>query len=370
MISRRAAVAAGCAVLLASGGVYYGLSRPNDTAPVDARPAQRAAIDAVPKGATLVVTVDLAALRAAPLAAPYLAGDRTIEGLGRIRDACGFDPLALVGDLVIAVPEAYDADFGIAATGTFGDGPVVDCATRVIAARGGKPVTSSIGSFRAVRDLDAPTTGEIAVRPGGPLLFGGGGYLRAMVDALDGTLPALGPDDTHRTLRAKLAGHETIQATLVLSKKQRDVIAEELGAAGGAAPPAIGAIAAAALGVSLAGERAKVRLVVRCDDPAGAAQIVALIDEASKDAAKSAQAAVLGAESLLRRMTVTSDGAEVVVSVDAGVEEIETIVDRAMAVRALLDGQRAPAPSPIAPPEPSAAPSASASAGAPQKTPK
>jgi len=51
------------------------------------------ALDAIPAGAFLVATADLAALRASPAGAPFLREGRTIPGLGKVRDVCGFDPL-------------------------------------------------------------------------------------------------------------------------------------------------------------------------------------------------------------------------------------------------------------------------------------
>ena len=358
MINRRAAVMGGAVLVLASAGLYYGLSRPEKPEPALSRPAPPSALGAVPKGATAVITFDLKELRASPLAAPYLAGERKIEGLGRIRDACGFDPLAMVNELVLAVPESFDAEFGISATGTFVDGPVVDCATKVIATRGGRPVSSSVGSFRTVRDVESPSSGEIAVRPGGPLLFGGGAYLRAMIDAVDGSLASLPADDPHLTLRSELDGHDTITITLVLSQSQRKVVAEELAAAGGSAPLPIGAIGSAAAGLSLAGEDAKLRVVISCDDPQAASALVALALEAKRDAASSQPAVLLGAEPLLGRLSVEARGARVLASVDAKVEELEAILDRALKVRALLEAQRA------APP-PEARPSASAPSAGP-----
>ncbi len=341
---RTAAIAAGVAIAVAAGGLYYGLSRPDGPAPIDQRATPKRAVDAVPAGTTLLVTIDLEALRASPLAAPYLAGERSIEGIGTIREACGFDPLGMVREIALAVPEAYGADFGIAAVGTFADKPVLDCATKVIGARGGRPVSSTLGSFRTVRDVDAPTTGEIAVRPGGPLLFGGGAYLRAMVDAVDGTLPSLGSQPAHGDLRKELTGFETIQATLVLSKKQREGIAQELATVQASAPAAIGAVSAVAAGISLVGDAAKVKIIVLCDDPGSAASLVHLANEAKKNAGESTPAALLGAEPLLARVQVEAQGARLVASVDAAVAEIDAIVERAIQLRALFEGGRPGAP--------------------------
>ncbi|NUO53631.1 MAG: hypothetical protein HOV80_32685 [Polyangiaceae bacterium] len=363
---RSFALAAGVVVALAGGGLYYGLSRPDAPAPIDARETPKSALDAVPAGATLLVTIDLEALRKSPLAAPYLAGERSIEGIGKIRDACGFDPLASVNQLALAVPEAYDADFGVVAVGTVADGPVLDCATKVIAARGGKPVSSSLGSFRTVRDMEAPTTGEIAVRAGGPLLFGGGGFLRAMVDAVDGTLPSAKTEPAHTELRKELAGFESIQATLALSKKQRAVIAEEL-ASTPSAPAAIGAVSAVAAGVSLVDQNAKIKIVLLCDDPPSASALVTLANDARKNAGQSPQAALLGAAPLLERLALEAHGAKVIATLEANVAELDAIVERAMQFRAMMEGGRqAPEPSGAVPSgavPPTAPPTGSASSG-------
>ncbi len=357
---RRFAIAAGVLVALAAGGLYYGLSRPDGPAPIEPREAPQSALDAVPAGATLLVTIDLEALRKSPLAAPYLAGERSIEGIGKIRDACGFDPLASVNQLVLAVPEAYDADFGVVAAGTVADGPVLDCATKVIAARGGKPVSSSLGSFRTVRDMDAPTTGEIAVRAGGPILFGGGAFLRAMVDSVDGMLPSVRTEPAHTELRKELAGFESVQATLALSKKQRAVIAQEL-ASTPSAPNAIGAVSALAVGVSLVEESAKIKIVVLCDDGPSASALVTLANDARKNAGQTPQAAVLGAAPLLERLALEAHGAKVIATLEASVTELDTIVERAMQFRAMLEGGRpGTEPSGAVPPPP---PTSSASSG-------
>ena len=117
------------------------------------------ALDAVPSGALLVAVADLAALRASPIGGPLLREGREIEGLGKVRDVCGFDPIDQLDEIALAIPAAGDSgDFGVVAAGAVDGDALLACASKVIEARGGQPVVTSIGSFRSVRDagLTAP----------------------------------------------------------------------------------------------------------------------------------------------------------------------------------------------------------------------
>ncbi|MFO0547661.1 MAG: hypothetical protein U0271_04685 [Polyangiaceae bacterium] len=311
-------------------------------------PQRRAPAEAIPTGAMLAVSVDMRALRSSPLAAPYLGGEREIPGLGKLGEACGFDPIASVDELVFAVPETFDADFGISATGGFSDEAVLGCAAKIIAAREGHPVVSNVGGFRSVRDLDDPASGEIAARPGGALLFGGGAYLRAMIDTADGALPSLATDSTHAELSAELAGFETARATLVLSPKQRQTVADEIARAAGRAPAALGAIASAALGVRLVDDHASLLLVAHADDPSSAFALARLLDDARSNGLDAPVVRFLGLGDTLSAMKIEVHGASVHVTVDVTLETIETAVDRALKLRALL-AEPDPGPAPNAP---------------------
>src|SRR6185503_16245563 len=97
--------------------------------------------------------------------------------------------------------------------------------------RGGRPVITSIGSFRSVRDTAGTGGGEIAVRKGGPLLLGGGIYLRAMIDAADGHTPTIRSSVAHTGL-AREVGAASIRLTVVLTRDQRQALAEELASDG------------------------------------------------------------------------------------------------------------------------------------------
>ncbi len=336
-------VAAALAVLGAvSLGVYWKHRQtPEPVAPTEAR----SALGGIPQGSMLLVTADLRALRASPLAAPYLGGERTVPGLGSLRETCGFDPILSVDEIALGVPEAGDADFGISALGSFSDESIIGCATKVISARGGRPLASNIGQFKSVRDLDAPASGEIAARHGGVLLLGGGGYLRNMIDAADGNVPSARGDTRHTEQLALLAGFETVRASLVLSDTQRATIADEVAKSGGKAPPALVGIRAAALGVRLSGDRASLVAVVRTDGTSHALSLASLIEESKNDARQGMAVQMLGVAPLLDRMKVSVDAGDIRVELDVSVRELEDVIDRAAKIRQLMEGPaKAPAP--------------------------
>src|SRR5436309_2731024 len=100
------------------------------------------ALDAIPAGAILLATADLDDLRASPIAGPFLMPGREIQGVGKIKDVCGFDPLDKIKDVALGIPASGDSgEFGLAASGDFQEEALLDCAARVIQRRGGQPVT-------------------------------------------------------------------------------------------------------------------------------------------------------------------------------------------------------------------------------------
>ena len=105
------------------------------------------AIDAVPAGALLVATADLAALRASPVGAPFLREGREIPGLGKVRDVCGFDPMDTLTEVAVAIPAQGDTgEFGLVASGPIDDEALLACASKVIEARCGRAETTTLRS--------------------------------------------------------------------------------------------------------------------------------------------------------------------------------------------------------------------------------
>lgn len=330
---------------IAAGGVYLA-SRATEPTELPAPPRSKSALEAVPEGTMLVVEIDLKAVRASPLAAPYLGGERAVAGLGDLKRACGFDPIASVDQLVLAVPDSSDADFGLAATGGFGDAAILECASKMITSRGGRPLASTVGSFRSVRDATQGTSGEVAVRPSGLLLFGGGGFLRTMIDTADGGMPSAAADARHTALREALAGYETVRASLVLTPKQRKTVAEEIAVAGGRAPPAIGAVSSAGLGLRLVGENASLLVVLTTDDAAQAPQVAQLFEALRSEAGQGAAAKLIGLSEIVDRVRIQTTGATVRLTLDVTVPELLAVVDRATKLSAMIESEPAPQPGP------------------------
>jgi len=314
------------------------------------------ALDAVPSGALLVGTADLTALRASPVGAPLLREGREIPGLGKVRDVCGFDPMDTLTEAVIAVPAAGDTgEFGLVAAGPVNDEALIACAGKVIEARGGRPVVTTMGSFRSVRDASLSTAGgEIAVRKGGPLLLGAGTYLRAMIDAADGRAPSIRSSRAHAALAQEVAG-ASVRVTVVLSPDQRRALTEELQSAGATGSPA-GAVAGGALGVTM-GPMVGVHAVISCDDAAACARLAGSLEQAREARAGDALLRLVGVGAMLERLTIKPNGELLHARVDVPAEQAALLMERLLALRNLR--RAAPDDEPVTmgePPKPPAQP--------------
>lgn len=290
------------------------------------------ALDAIPSGALLVATADLKALRASPVGAPLLRDGREIPGLGKIRDVCGFDPMAAIEEIAVAIPAAGESgEFGLAAAGDVQEEALVACASKVIQARGGRPVVTRIGSFSTVRDasLDTPG-GEIAVRPGGPVLLGGGVYLRAMIDSADGRAPTIRSSTAHGQLAGRL-GAGSARITVVLTPDQRRQIAEELALSGAGDSPA-GSILAGGLGVRL-GPMVSLHGVVACATEPACADLGARLKAARDARVNDPQTRVVGFASVLERIALHPEGDVLHIRVEVPADEAGVLMERIIALR-------------------------------------
>jgi hypothetical protein len=306
----------------------------------------------------LLATVDLDALRGSKLGALLISQEGS-GVLGRVRATCGFEPVDSLKEMALVVPpSADDADFGLVAVGDVSQDAIVDCAEKVIAARGGKPVTTTLGSFRAVRDAST-ASGEIAVRPGGPLLVGAGNYLRSMVDTADGALPTVRTDSAHVALRAAIADAPLARVSIVLSPRQRATIADEVGRSGGRAPAALTGVLAAALGGKITPETVQLHAVVLVEDEARAKDLTAAFDVIRKERADDPILRLLGLGQLLDRVRIQVEGTQIHLHLEITIAEAELIAQK---LGALRDAQASgPEPSPSPPPEGSNLPAPSGS---------
>lgn len=143
-------------------------------------------MSAVPPGAELLLAADVSALGAALGRELFELGGAQLLGL---RETCGFEPLLGLRRAVLALPQREpgqsSADFALIAETSLEPERVLRCAEAVITKRGGSPMRSRLGAFRAVHDRRKPS-GEVAVRGDGLFVLSGGSYLRAVLDTAAG----------------------------------------------------------------------------------------------------------------------------------------------------------------------------------------
>ncbi|MBK9266977.1 MAG: hypothetical protein IPM54_45280 [Polyangiaceae bacterium] len=330
-------------------------------------PSFVSSLDAIPDGALLVATADVGVLRRSSVMAP-LFSEGEVPGIGKVRDVCGFDPLEGITEVAMGIPAAgADGDFGLVASGLVDAESLLSCASKVIEARGGRPVVNPIGGFRTVRDSASRTSSaEIAVRDGGPILLGAGSYLRAMIDAAEGRLPRVSADLLHERLSREI-GSGAVRVTVVLTPEQRRTLNEELTRGGAQGSPAASMIG---LGLAVSVD-ARVGLsgVVVCDAAPSCGELGKVFDARRTSQVDDLVVRFVGAAPILERMKISSEGTRVSARVDMSAEEATGLVERLLLLRRALERQEAldsledkrPAPAP----ESSAAPPASASSAAP-----
>lgn len=310
-------------------------------------------LDAIPDGAFLAATADVGALRKSSALAPLLSETGEIPGIGKVREVCGLDPLEHVTQVALGIPATgSDGDFGLVASGAIDAEALLSCASKVIEARGGRPVVNPIGSFRTVRDSAAlASSAEIAARDGGPILLGAGSYLRAMIDAADGRVPRVSADFLHERLSDQI-GPGAVRITLVLTPEQRNILNDELRRDGARGSPA-----AAMIGLGLAvsvDTRVGLSGIVVCDAAAACEELGQTFDQRRVSQADEPLMRLLGVKPLLERMKIATDGTKISAKVDMATDEAATLVERLILLRqamqkreiedSLEDKRPAPAP--------------------------
>ena len=206
-----------------------------------ARPGT-SAVNAVPEDTFLAASVDVWALAESPLGGALVGGDggagggaASLLGMGDVQATCGFDPLAHLRSIAVAVPETK-GDFGIAAAGDLGKDALASCARDLAQKHGGKPSSRAAGSFTVMTDDSAPGGASLAVREGGPFLVGRGPWLDHMIDVVEGRAPSLASSAEHASLRADLrardADAEAVVVTAILPSSLRARIRGEMATEG------------------------------------------------------------------------------------------------------------------------------------------
>ena len=310
-------------------------------------------LEAVPRDAWLVVTIDAAAMRASPLAQPLLGtGATAIPGLGSLADACGFDPLTRLKDLVLCSPEGGErGDFGVAFTGEFTRDELARCADKVMQARGGRSVASRRGAFAVLEDAADPGHTRFAYRDGGPFLVGRGAWLDAMLDAAEGKAERMRPE--HAALRASLAARpgeaaRSLVLTALLPAPVRQRLRGDLGAemAGEGERAYAGVLAVEAAGLALAGGGpASITDAVaelHCETPDACVEVKGLLERKRLAFSKDLGVRLVGLGPLLDSLTVDARGPTLRVASRAPTDELARALKRVMDFRS----QNKPPPAP------------------------
>jgi hypothetical protein len=309
---------------------------------------------AVPADAWLVATIDVAGLRASPLAHPLLGagegGDTAsraasiIPGLGTLTDACGFDPVTRIDQVVLCSPEGGErGDFGVAFTGRFTRDELTQCADKITRARGGSPETTRRGAFAILENKADAAHTRFAYREGGPFLVGRGAWLDAMIDAADGKGPKERPE--HAALRQSLApkpgeAPRAVVVTALLPSGVRDRLRGELGAELGSdgerAYASVLAVASAGLALGTGGPGSSTQLAaeLHCDTADACAEVKTLIERKRLAFSRDLGLRLVGIGPLVDSLTVAVQGASLSAAAQAPTDDLARALRRALDYRA------------------------------------
>lgn len=339
---------------------------------------------AVPRDSFLVLTLNLAELRRSPLYDVLLGKDgprsghsvldRRSLGISELTGACGFDPLARVETLALAVPEEGEkGELGVAARVSVTRDELTRCAAALADRRGGRIDTKEVGGFVVVED---PKTSEGAARPrlayghGGLLVVGRGAWFDAMLSTADGKRPGIDASQGHDAIRGSLTGKPGWQRpTLLLSMllpqalraRIKGEMAEELGAAKEPSSAESAKMMAGVLGVPAAGLALKagesgrsieaaVELV--CDTEEACASVEKLVATKRFEWSKELSLRMLGLGPLLDSVDIRRDGAKLRVTAGTSADGLAAVIDRVMRLQARRRDESTPAPPGSTPPRP------------------
>lgn len=317
----------------------------------------RDVLDAVPEHTFLLVTLDLPKLRASPFAKEL----SSLHEVTDVSETCGFDPLARVKTVAIAIPEAENGEFGLAITHDLSPDELSSCARNVTASRGTSLATKQEGPYvvlESTSGLDLGPAAQIAYRDGAPLLIGRGAWLGSMRASLDGREPRVLSRPAHAALR-EVAGagaapgvRPSIVATAVLPKGLRDRLRKQMAGEadterGAQTMDAVLAVSEVAVAVTTGGEHDPVKLFVelRCERAGACETVRVFVDRKRAGFAAQPVVKVLGFAPLLDAVQLTVQG-EVL---DARVELAATDVSRVLSA---VKQAWSPSPAPRAPPFP------------------
>jgi hypothetical protein len=294
---------------------------------------ERDALCAVPRDAWLVATLDVAALRASPIARPILepGGGTRFPGLKLLSETCAFDPLARVRQIVVAAPEGGDkGELGIAFAGDWTKDELVTCTQKLIARRGGRPSISVRGAFTMIEDASDAVHARVAYREGGPFLVGRGVWLDAMIDAASSTTVPVRSEHAalRESLSAKGAPTRALMLTVLLPKPLRERLKAEMGAEiGGRSNEAFaGVLSVNAAGIAVttggAGSTTEMEAELRCESAADCDEVGKLIERKRAALSGDITLRLMGLGGLLDALEVRARGAALSIESRAPTDEL------------------------------------------------
>jgi hypothetical protein len=326
-------------------------------------------LDAVPEDSFLVVTMAIPELRASPLAAPLLKVATSLGGMGNAETECGFDPFARVDEVAVTVPEETTGELGVAVVGRLDRKELIECAKRVIAARGGTAEVAPAPahpSFTRIEEASALSgKPSLALREDGMLLVGKGPWLDKMMEAADGKRPSLKKNERHMALRASVGEGRSVVMTVLLPAALRDRLKREMAdEIEGAENPAMAGVlgvgsAAIALAAGAPGGTTELVAELRCDSAEACSQVRTLVLRKCAAWSKDVSYRFIGLGPLFDALAVDAQGPKITATTRMPADDARLLVERLLEVRR----GRTPA-SAATPPAPPSAPATPRSPGA------
>jgi len=288
---------------------------------------ERSPLAIIPAGSAFLLSADLRAFTRSPLGAFIAERLERSAGASKLVALCGFDPLARLDQLALAIPSAnlaaqeHPEDFGIVARGRFSATEITRCASAAITARGGEAIQTKLGSFDSIRDRKA-SSGEIASKDG-LLVVSGGSYLRELLDSAEGRRGPNGQDvrDARHVELRRALGPGALLATWLLGESWFERVT---GDATNARLSPLKALKSVAARIEVQ-QRAELLVLLDCVDSEGATSIASLLGElrSSLDALP-LDPAFAG---IAKRTTVSQTGARLKLGLELNQAELSHVLD-------------------------------------------
>lgn len=325
-------------------------------------------VDAVPRDAFLVASINLAELRRSPVYDVVFgkespSGQKRAEvldaralGIAKLEEACGFEPLSRVDELAIGVPEEGDkGELGVAARVRVTSEEMSRCAASLA---GKSQEAKDISGFRVVE-----STGEDRARLGyghGLLVVGRGAWFDAMLAAADGKGGNVSQSNAHTALKSALTDREgwrspTVLVTAVLPRSLRDRLKGEMsGEVGsGGQPIMAGVLGVGSVGLAVRASDQTIEATIDlvCDTADACGAVEKLVGKKRLEWSKELMLRMAGLGPLLDSIDIKRDGSRVRVSASSNASALATTLDRVLRYKARGSGGNEPPPPPARAPD-------------------